>query len=424
MRLSLLSNLDYRSTLRLCILTLWPALGLYLLTQQTGWFALVALPLLTAVYCKLCLELALPQLGRYRENLRVGKYPQAFFHAVLALQRLEKRPSLNYLNVLRPALAHPNLKEHLESELAAIKLLQGEIPEAERRLRKLVDSGRAEPIVYHNLAVVLAEGGQWEQARHFVRVARGLGVCPPYRVTRRRAFWARLSPSQTDQHLQWIWDVGGFYRKLGLHHLALACCDQTRHQALSLARVHSLLALGKQESAEAEALKAVRRDPRNARNQMALCLVRQGQEKWGEALELARKASRLDQEWALARRICYGLEIWQSDSDQLRELLIRVCEHEPHRALKLSTQAAIYCRLEQWQACLDVARQAVGTPGESTVLGGVVGIALAEIGNRKEAVGYLRDFLAYTELNPYPLAHLERRRARARLVLDNNLCDV
>lgn len=424
MRLSVLSNLDYRSTFRLCILTLWPALGLYFLTQQAGWFVLLGLPLVTAVYCKICLELALPQLGRYRDNLRLGKYPQAFFHAVLALQKLEKRPRLNYLNVLRPPLAHPNLKEHLESELAAVKLLQGEVPEAERRLRKLVDSGRAEPIVYHNLAVVLAESGQWEQARHYVRVARGLGVCPPYRATRRRAFWARLTPAYSDQHLQWIWDVGGFYRKLGLHHLALACCDQTRHPALSLARVHSLLALGRQEAAEHEALKATRRDPLNARNQMAFCLVRQSRERWAEALELAQEASRLDPDWPLARRICYELETWQSEPEQLRELLIRVCEHEPHRALKLSTQAAIYCRLEQWQACLEVARQAVGTPGEATVLGGVVGIALSELGNRREAIRHLRDFLAYTELNPYPLAHLERRRARVRLVLDNNLCDV
>ena len=154
MRLSVLSNLDYRSTFRLCILTLWPALGLYFLTQQAGWFVLLGLPLVTAVYCKICLELALPQLGRYRDNLRLGKYPQAFFHAVLALQKLEKRPRLIYLNVLRPPLAHPNLKEHLESELAAVKLLQGEVPEAERRLRKLVDSGRAEPKSTHSARII------------------------------------------------------------------------------------------------------------------------------------------------------------------------------------------------------------------------------------------------------------------------------
>ena len=375
------------------------------------------------VYCRICLELAIPQLARYRENLSLGKYPQAFFHAVLALQKLEKRPSLNYLNVLRPALANPNLKEHLESHLAAIKLRQGEYAEAERRLRRLIDSGRAEPIVYHNLAVVLAENGKWEQARHFVRVARGLGVCPPYRVTRRKAFWGRLHSSH-DSHLQWIWEVGGFYRRLGLHHLALACCNLSRHQAVSLARVHSLLALGQQVAAESEALRALRGDSKNARNQMALCLVRQSQENFPEALELAREATRLDRDWPLARRICYELEIWESGPEQLQDLLVRVCEHEPHRALKLSTQAMIYCRLEQWPACLEVAKQAVGTPGEATVLGGVVGISLWELGRRKEAVRYLRDFLAYTELNPYPLAHLEQRRARVRLVLDSNLCDV
>jgi tetratricopeptide (TPR) repeat protein len=419
-----LSIVDYRPALRLCLYTLWPALGLYLVTQQPGWFALVALPLITAVHCRICLEAALPQLGRYRANLRQGKYPQASFHAVIALQKLEQRPSLNYLNVLRPRLAHPNLKDHLESELAALKLLQGEIPEAERRLRKIIDSGRAEPIAYHNLAVTLAERGQWHEARHFVRVARGLGVCPPYRVTRRKANRAKLSPRAQDQHLQWIWDVAGFYRKLGLHQLALACCEYTTHRALALAQVHSLLALGRIDRAEKLALKASQMEPNNSRNWVALSLVRLAQERYEEALDLVDKSIDMTPDWPLVRRLSYEIEIWLGNKKDLLDLLAWVKEHEPHRALRLTTEALIHYRLEHWHACLEKAEQVVGTSGETAVLGGIVGIALDKLGQSEKAVPLLRRFLAYTELKAYPMAHLERRRAAAQLVLDTDLCDV
>lgn len=422
--LSALALVDYRPTLRLCMYTLWPALAIFFCTGQPGWFSLVGLPLVTAVYCKLCLELAIPQLGRYRENLNNGKYPQASFHAVKALQKLEERSSLNYLNILRPRLSHPNLQDHLESELAALKLLQGEVPEAERRLRKLIDSGRAEAIVYHNMAVALSELGRWEEARHFVRVARGLGVSPPYPITRRKAFWSRLLPGYKDAHLQWIWDVAGFYRKLGLHQLALACCQHVHHSALILARVHSLLAVGNVSQAQDLALQAVQDQASNARHQLALCLVRLSQERYEEAFQLAQTSIELDPEWPLARRLSYEIEIWLADEEDLLDLLAWVEEYETHRALRLTTQALIQYRLGNWHTCLEKASRVVATPGESVVLNGVVGIALARLGQPDRAVPLIRDFLAYTHLKPYPMAHLERRRAAAQLVLDSDLCDV
>jgi tetratricopeptide (TPR) repeat protein len=417
------SSVDYLPTLKLCLCALGPALGLSLATKQLGWLILIVLPLLTAIHCKICLEAALPQLRKYRKNLRERKYPQAFFHAVLALQKIEARPSLNYLNVLRPRLSHPNLKVHLASELAALKLLQSEIPEAERRLRKLIDSGHAEAIVYHNLAVCLAERGRWQEARHFVHVARGLGVCPPYKKTRRRAFWTNIFP-QNDSHLQWIWDVAGFYRRLGLHQLALTCCEYTNHHAKALAQTHSLLALQRLPEAEALALKATRQNPKSARNWIALSLVRLTQERYHEALDLAEKSIDLDGQWPLARRLSYEMEVWLAEENDLLDLLAWVGEYESHQGLRFTTEALIHARLEHWHACLEKAEKVVGTPGETAVLGGVVGLALNKLGQPRKAAPLLRGFLEYTKLKPYPMAHLERRRAEARLVLDTNLCDV
>lgn len=380
-------------------------------------------PPVTLVLSKILLELQFPELGHYRHEVRRKAYPQAAFYLIKALQRLKARPWLQRFNLLRPRASNKVLYKHLESELASVRLLAGELDEAERMLRRLSDEGVAEGWVHHNLAVVLSVRGAWKEARPHILLARALGVAPPHSRTRLSAFLCRRFAWSRDPHLDWVAEVGLLYQALGFHEFALQCLSLSKRPEKCFQCVTSLVALQRLPEAETQARAASRQEPENSWNWLALGQVQFLAGNHGEAILHLSQALSLDPENKVVKTVYYEMKIWNSTPKQLRDLLSLVEEYEEDFTVRCIMEACILGELGDWEQSLKTVEKIIDRFMVDQALPGLevqalrflecLGYSLINVGVPYVGVSYLSMFCDLSERADIFLLRRQERRDKA-----------
>jgi tetratricopeptide (TPR) repeat protein len=342
--------------------------------------------------------LTLPQARRSRRMSRLKRWPQAYFYAVLALDRLRHQPWRAGLP-LGPSGAAPAKRLELQAECGRLLLLLRRPGEAERTLRELLrELPHEDGLAQHRLARALHAQGKLRQAR----AALGRALRAGYRQR---------------QALPELVDPAGFYQALGYHAEALRLLRSDRLPAACWRRVRSLLALGRRGDAEREVWRALGEDPSNSHAWLSHGFLLAQSGSYAEATRAYTKACRLNPANLPAREQLLLLETRLCGSPgQLRGALAVLQEQQGDPIVASFGKALIHAGLECWQTALQHACL-IQPCWPSLSLLEVMAYANLGLGRIRLGCRLLYRFCLALEVSGMPALHREQRLRQARLAL-------